>query len=287
LTSDASGRIAANKTVKRIEDGDNMEISIKLDRPLAVIDLETTGLRPDLDRIVEIAILKIHPNGEETQYVRRINPQIAIPPEASAVHGIRDADVKNEPTFKKIAPEVAHILQGCDLAGFNISNFDLRMLQREFERADTKFSADGRALVDAKQIFNAKEPRDLEAACRFYLNEKHVHAHTALEDVRMTWRVINAQLDRYEDLPREPAGLNSIFNRSVDSEGRFQWKEQKVAFAFGKHQGRLLEDVAKMDAEYLAWMVEKGEFRDDVKQIALNALRGKFPRKAIVMPAPS
>ncbi len=199
-----------------------MEISIKLDRPLAVIDLETTGLRPESDRIVELAILKIYPDGKEIQYAKRINPGIAIPPEASAVHGIRNEDVKNEPAFRVIAKQVARILDGCDLAGFNISGYDLRLLQREFERAGVEFSVEGRAVVDDKQIFDAREPRNLEAACRFYLAEEHENAHSALADARMTWRLINAQLSRYDDLPRAPSGLNSLFNRNVDSDGKFE-----------------------------------------------------------------
>jgi len=257
-----------------------MEISLKLQRPLAVLDLETTGLRPDQDRIVEIAILRVDPDGKETRYSKRINPQTPIPPEATAVHGIGDADIKHEPAFSQVAPEVAQLLKGCDLAGFNISSYDLRLLQREFERAGVEFSIVGRAIVDAKQIYHAREPRNLEAACLFYLDEKHENAHTALDDVLATWRVINAQLSRYEDLPHDPAGINNIFNRSIDSDGKFEWIHHKAAFTFGKHRGHLLEDVAKTDAEYLTWIVEKGEFRQEVKQIVQKALKGEFPQKS-------
>ncbi len=256
-----------------------METSLKLQRPLAVLDLETTGLRPDQDRIVEIAILRVDPDGKEIRYSQRINPQISIPPEATAVHGIGDADVRHEPAFGQVAPDVAQLLKGCDLAGFNVSSYDLRLLQREFERAGLEFSIVGRAIVDAKQIYHAREPRNLEAACLFYLDEKHENAHSALDDVLATWRVINAQVRRYADLPRDPAGINSIFNRSVDSEGKFEWIHHKAAFTFGKHRGHLLEDVAKTDAEYLTWIVEKGEFRQEVKQIAQKALKGEFPQK--------
>jgi DNA polymerase III subunit epsilon len=155
-----------------------MEISLQLSRPLAVLDLETTGLKPDADRIVEIAIVKIHPDGKTAEYVKRVNPQIPIPPEAAAIHGIRDEDVTNEPPFKEIAQEVAHFLFECDLGGFNLTGYDLRLLLREFERSGIKFSLDNRAIVDAKQIYHAREPRTLEAACRFYLNESHEHAHS-------------------------------------------------------------------------------------------------------------
>jgi DNA polymerase-3 subunit epsilon len=258
---------------------DTMEMSLKLHRPLAVLDLETTGLKTDLDRIVEIAIVKVDPDGKTTQYVRKINPQIPIPPEATAVHGIRDEHVKNEPAFKAVAQDIFNFLQGCDLAGFNLSSYDLRMLQREFERAGVKFSTDGRAIVDAKQIYHTKEPRDLEAASRYYLNEEHTSAHSALDDVLVTWRVINAQVRRYQDLPRDPAGINAMFNKSVDSEGKFEWNGQQAAFAFGKYRGRLLQQVAETDAEYLTWIADKGEFRQDVKEIARKALEGVFPKR--------
>jgi DNA polymerase-3 subunit epsilon len=256
-----------------------MEMSLRLNRPLAVLDLETTGLKTDLDRIVEIAIVKIDPGGTTTQYVRKVNPQIPIPPEATAVHGIRNEDVKNEPPFKTVAQEICNFLQGCDLAGFNLATYDLRMLQREFERAGVKFSTDGRAVVDAKQIYHSKEPRNLEAACRFYLNEEHAHAHSALDDVLATWRVINAQVSRYQDLPRDPAGINAMFNKSVDSEGKFEWNGTNAAFNFGKYRGRLLQRVAEDDAEYLSWIADKGEFSQAVKQIARKALEGVFPKR--------
>ena len=256
-----------------------METSIKLKRPLAIIELETTGLRPDVDRIVELAILKICPDGRRTQYVQRINPQVPIPPEATAVHGIKSEDVVQEPTFGDVALEVTELLEGCDLGGFNVSNYDLPMLQREFDRAKVEFSMKGRAIVDAKKIFHAKEPRDLEAACIFYLNEPHEEAHTALADARMTWRVINAQLSRYDDLPRDPAGIDVVFNKNVDSEGKFEWKDQNAAFTFGRYRGQFRRDVAKTDPEYLTWMAEKGDFRNDVREIVLDALHGKFPMK--------
>jgi DNA polymerase III subunit epsilon len=264
-----------------------MDISVKLSRPIAVLDLETTGLKPELDRIVEIAVLRVDPDGAASRYLKRINPQIPIPREATAVHGIHDEDVKNEPGFKTLAPEIARFLQGCDLAGFNVSGYDLRVLLREFERAGIPFSTQGRAIVDAKQIYHAKEPRTLEAACRFYLNEEHANAHSALDDVLATWKVINAQLRLYSDLPRDPAGISDIFNRYIDSEGKFEWNHHRAAFAFGKYRGRLLEEIAQADAEYLRWMADKGEFKQEVKEIARNALSGQFPQRGKAIAAAS
>jgi DNA polymerase-3 subunit epsilon len=256
-----------------------MEIALQLCRPMAVLDLETTGLRPDVDRIVEIAIVRVEPDGTTTECVKRINPQIPIPPEATAVHGIRNEDVKDKPAFKAVAQEIANFLQGCDLGGFNLSSYDLRMLLREFDRAGITFSMEDRSIVDAKQIYHSKEPRTLEAACRFYLNEPHEHAHSALDDAVATWRVINAQLRQYKDLPRDPADLHSMFNRYLDSEGKFEWNGQKAAFTFGKYRGRPLQEIAETDADYLTWIAGKGEFRPDAKQIARNALKGEFPKK--------
>jgi DNA polymerase-3 subunit epsilon len=181
-----------------------MEMSLTLHRPLAVLDLETTGLKPDQDRIVEIAIVKIDPDGHTTQYVRKINPQIPILPEATALHGIRNDDVKNEPAFKALAQEVSNFLRGCDLAGFNLSSYDLRLLQREFERAGVVFTSDDRAIVDAKQIYR-KEPRNLGFPAGS-ISTKNMRTHSALDDVLATWRN-QCQVSRYRDLPRDQTGI--------------------------------------------------------------------------------
>ena len=256
-----------------------MELTLRLSRPLAVLDLETTGLKTDVDRIVEIAIVKIDSDGKTSEYVKKVNPQMPIPTEATAVHGIRNEDVQDAPVFKTIAQEVDTFLHDCDLGGFNLSSYDLRLLLREFERAGIKFSLDGRAIIDAKQIYHAKEPRTLEAACRFYLNRDHAHAHSALDDAIATWQVINAQVSHYKDLPSDPASLDRMFNRYLDSDGKFEWNGEKAAFSFGKYRGRLLQDIAETDADYLMWIAGKGEFRQDAKQIARNALKGEFPKR--------
>jgi DNA polymerase-3 subunit epsilon len=256
-----------------------MELALQLRRPLAILDLEATGLKPEVDRIVEIAVVKIEPDGKTTEYVRRINPQIPIPPEATAVHGIHNEDLNDAPAFKSVAQEVAHFLQGCDLGGFNLSGYDLRLLLREFERAGIPFSLQDRVILDAKQIYHAREPRTLEAACRFYLNEGHENAHSALHDAIATWRVLNAQVCHYRDLPRDPAALANMFNRHIDSDGKFEWNGDKAAFAFGKYRGRSLQEIAETDAEYLTWIAGKGEFRKDAKEIARNALKGEYPQK--------
>ncbi len=244
-----------------------------------MLDLETTGTAPEVDRIVEIAILKLHPSGREAQYRRRVNPEMPIPPEATRVHGIGDREVRGLPTFRQLAPEIARRLQGCDLAGFNIGRFDLPFLQREFERAGVRFPMKGRRVIDAYRIFVIKEPRDLRAALRFYCARDHSRAHSALDDVRATWQVLQAQLRRYPDLPRSVAALEAWFNSHennyVDSGGRFEWRYQRPAFAFGKHRGRLLQQVAQEDPDYLHWLLTQG-LPKDTQRIVRKAM-ARFP----------
>jgi len=228
---------------------------------------------------VEIAVLKICPDGRSYSFVTRLNPQIPIPAAATKVHGIRDEDVRHEPTFRQIASKLAGFLDACDLAGFNILGYDARLLSCEFVRAGVHFSLQGRAIVDAKQIYHAREPRDLEAACRFYLNRDHAEAHAALGDVQATWQVLNAQLKAYPDLPRDPEGLDACFNRCVDSEGKFELRDGQAVFRFGKYRGQPLRQVAQEHPDYLEW-IAKGEFSTEIRQIAAEALKGTFPAKA-------
>lgn len=170
---------------------------LRLRRPLAVLDLETTGTNPSQDRIVEISILRLSLNGSEELLGRRVNPQVPIPAEATAVHGISDADVAGEPTFSELAVEIAAFLKDCDIAGFNVIRFDLPMLGAEFQRVGVDFSREGRSVVDAMTIFHQKEPRDLAGASMFYLGRDMVDAHSSESDARTTLDVLAAQLERY------------------------------------------------------------------------------------------
>ncbi len=263
-----------------------MPLILSLERPLAILDLETTGVAPDVDRIIEIAILKVMPDGSKTHYVQRFNPQILIPPESIEVHGITDEDVRDEPTFPDIAQKVANFLNDCDIAGFNVTGFDLRMLETEFLRAEVEFSIEGRSIIDAQRIFHIQEPRDLSAAVRFYLDADHEGAHSALEDARMTWQVLKAQLERYPDLPRDPSGLHEFCkppsDRYVDSERKFEWRHGQAAFAFGKYRGKLLEEVVQEDPAYLQWMCgDRANFPAETKRIVSEALEGTFPTREI------
>src|SRR5687767_8682661 len=176
---------------------------VRLRRPLVFLDLETTGTSPRTDRIVEIAALKLLPDGGRDLRWRRVHPERPIPPEATLVHGISDADVADQPPFRRYAKGLLDFLADCDFAGYNLDSFDLPMLQEEFKRAGLAFTWRDRAVVDALSIFRLREPHDLGAAVRFYCGDAHPRPHAAKEDVLATMEVLKAQLARYPDLPRE------------------------------------------------------------------------------------
>lgn len=246
---------------------------ITLERPLAVIDLESTGTDPQKDRIIEISILKIMPEGQPRHRTRRLNPGIPIPPAATAVHGISDTDVADEPQFAKLADGLLAFLDDCDFCGFNLKRFDLRMLYNEFARAGRTLSLESRALIDPMQIFHRYEPRDLAAAVRTYLGREHQSGHSAAADVRATAEVLNAMVHRYSDLPRTIAGLHQHFQDPdrMDSDGFFRRLEGEVRFVKGKHRGQPLRAVALSSPDYLEWMLGQ-DFFQDTKAIVMDAL---------------
>jgi DNA polymerase-3 subunit epsilon len=247
--------------------------NLSLERPLAILDLETTGTDPKVARIVEISVLKIFPDGRTDHRTRRINPGVAIPAEATAVHGITDADVANEPSFAQLAAGLLAFLDGCDLCGFNIKRFDLKLLAVEFNRVGLSFSIPGRAVIDPMEIFHVRERRDLAAAVRWYCRREHEGAHGAKADVMATMDILDAMLDRYHDLPRTIAELHESFRppNAVDLEGRFMRQADQVIFAFGKYRGRPLEEVAREFPDYLEWMLNE-DFLDDTKALVQQAL---------------
>lgn len=256
--------------------------NLMLTRALAVVDLETTGLSIDRDRIVEISVLVVAPDGTRTSKTKRVNPGMPIPPEATAVHGITDADVAGEPRFAQIAASFLEFLGDADIAGYNIREFDLPFLAREFERAGKAFSVEGRAVVDAMEIFKRKERRDLAAAYRFYCDKSREDLHSADADVQACAEILDAQLGRYADLPRDPAALDALFRRGapgLDTGGKFAWQGAEVVVNFGKMKGVPLRRIAAEDPSYLEWMIAK-DFAPDTKEIARRALRGEFPAKA-------
>jgi DNA polymerase-3 subunit epsilon len=255
--------------------------NLRLAKPLAVIDLETTGLNPQSDRIVEISVLLIGVDGSRVSKSRRVHPGVPIPPGATAVHGIRDEDVAGEPRFAQIARGFAEFLGGADIAGFNVRGYDLPLLRREFERAGVPFSLEGRAVVDAMEIFKVKEPRTLRAAYRFYCGKSREDLHSAGADVLACAEILDAQLLRYDDLPREPAALDALFRADrnwIDAEGKFAWRGDEVVVNFGRLRGTALRALAETDKGYLEWILA-ADFPADAKEIARNALAGRFPER--------
>lgn len=242
-------------------------MKLKLNRPLVFFDLETTGVNLTADRIVEISTVKLMPDGTIEERTRRINPEMHIPEEATAVHHIKDEDVRNEPTFKQVAKSLAKMLQGCDLAGFNSNRFDIPMLDQEFQRANVDFDFSKARFVDVQTIFHKREPRNLVAAYKFYCDKDLEGAHSANADTMATYEVLLAQLDRYEDLPADIDGLSnySSQNRNVDFVGRLIYDDKKREIInFGKYKGRVAEEVLAQDPGYYSWIMQ-GDFTKNTK----------------------
>jgi DNA polymerase-3 subunit epsilon len=256
--------------------------NLRLDRPLAFIDVETTGLSPYSDRIVELSILKIYPNGSKEYKSHRVNPGIPIPAETTAIHGITDADVAGEPLFRQYARNIRDFLEDCDIAGFNVIKFDLPFIEAELARANIEFSRRGRYLIDSQVIYHQRDPRDLQAAYKKYCGKEMDNAHSAEEDAKAAAEILDGQLETHRDLPKDAAGLSSLCYKveenTVDVEGKFIWAEGDVVCNFGKYKGRLLKEIAKAYPDYLEWM-SHGDFSAEVREIADKALKGEFPEK--------
>lgn len=250
-------------------------MTLILKRPLAIFDLETTGVNVATDRIVEICIIKSYPDGSEETKTLRINPEKPIPLESSLIHGIYDEDVANAPTFKMVAQEVADFIGDADLGGFNSNKFDIPLLMEEFCRANVAFDIECRFFVDVQNIFHQMEQRTLKAAYKFYCDKDLINAHSAEADVRATLEVLKAQVERYKGKEWEDkSGKVSIpvqndiealhvftnLNRNVDFAGRMVYnKEGQEVFSFGKHKGKTVEEVFKIEPSYYAWMM-RGDF---------------------------
>ncbi|MCA1756577.1 MAG: 3'-5' exonuclease [Bacteroidales bacterium] len=237
-------------------------MQLELKRPLAFFDLETTGVNIASDRIVEISILRVEPEGAETWFTKRVNPEMPIPKEVTAIHGISDEDVMDCPVFREIAKEVAGFIDGCDLAGYNAIKFDIPLLAEEFLRCDVDFDIRRRRYVDVQVIFHKKEQRTLSAAYIFYCNKKLTNAHSAEADTRATYEILKAQLDHYSDLSNdiEKLAAFSSQNRLVDLAGRIVLNNNGVeVFNFGKHKGKPVTTVLREEPSYYAWMMN-GDF---------------------------
>lgn len=253
---------------------------LKLTRPLAVFDLEATGIKPETDRIVEICIYKCLPDGTCIPKSRLINPTIPIPADAIKVHHITDEMVREAPTFKQVAKGMLEFLDGCDLCGYNLVKYDLRLLRMEFKRAGLVFNLDGRNIVDPMMIFHKYEKRDLTAAAKFYVNEDHADAHRAEPDVKVTVKILDEMVRRYsampnkeDNLPNTPEALQILLKPECaeDADGKFRRVEGVIQFTFGQYRGRPLEWVAKSDPDFIRWMLGK-DFSEDTKRVARDAL---------------
>lgn len=237
-------------------------MNLNLKRPIVFLDLETTGIDASKDRIVELSLVKVHPNGDEEIKTRRVNPGMPIPAEASAIHGIYDADVKDAPRFEQLAKSLASYIEGCDLAGYNSNKFDIPVLAEEFLRAGVDVDLKKRKFVDVQNIFHKKEQRTLVAAYRFYCDRELEGAHSAEADTLATYEVLKAQLDRYGDLENDIDFLSEYTtqNQCADYAGRILYDKDGVeVFGFGKHKGRRVADVFREEPSYYSWMMN-GDF---------------------------
>jgi len=269
-------------------------MQLNLKNPLVFFDLETTGINVVSDRIVEISILKVFPNGSEEQKTLLVNPECKIPKETTAIHGISDEDVKDKPNFKQLAKELASYIEGCDLAGYNSNRFDIPLLAEEFLRAEVDIDLKKRKFIDVQTIFHKMEQRTLKAAYKFYCDKKLENAHSAAADTKATYEVLKAQLDRYEDVEFEDQKGNiskpivneldklsafSAHTNNADFAGRIVYNaEGKECINFGKYKGKVVEDILAKDPGYYGWMMNS-EFPLYTKKVMTKIKLRAFQKK--------
>lgn len=268
-------------------------MKLNLKTPLAFFDLETTGINIAQDRIVEISILKIHPNGREEIKTELVNPDKPIPEETSLIHGIYDEDVKDAPFFKDLGKTIAKFLEGCDLAGFNILKFDVPMLVEEFLRAGINFDISKRKMIDAQKIFHLMEKRNLSAAYKFYCNQTLENAHSAEADTIATFEILKKQIERYDgqevlDMKGNKLGVikndmeavhNITLQKMVDLAGRMVFNDKGIeVFNFGKHKGKSVIEVLKREPMYYDW-IQKNDFPLDTKRKLTEIKLRQFNQK--------
>lgn len=255
--------------------------NLKLVRPLVVFDIESTGISPRKDRIIELAAIKLMPDGEEISKCWLMNPGVPIPPETTAIHGISDEIVKDCPTFADKAEEIFEFFRGCDLSGFNADRFDIPCLEEEFARVGMAFAPSARKHVDVQRIYHKKEPRDLSAAVRFYLGRNHDGAHGAEADTRATLEVLKAQTAKYSDLPATVDEMDEYLvphdPMNADRAGTLRWKDGELTINFGKKKGESLKKLLLNEPNYLKWIL-KGDFDTEVRMIIKDLLdNGRLP----------
>lgn len=249
-------------------------MELKLTRPICFFDLETTGIDVARDRIVEISIFKVYPNGNKESKTWLVNPTIPIPPQTTAVHGITDEKVANEPTFKELSGQVYAMIKDSDLAGYNSDRFDIPLLAEELLRAEVDFDMKNRVSVDVQTIFHKKEERTLSAAYKFYCNQSLENAHSAEADTNATYEILKAQLERYHDLENDIKSLSEFTTRkkAVDFAGFIALNDKgQEIFTFGKHKGALVEDVFEKEPGYFGW-IQNADFPLYTKKV-LTAIK--------------
>ncbi|MFH1381245.1 MAG: 3'-5' exonuclease [Candidatus Omnitrophota bacterium] len=258
-----------------------MKEKIKLSKSLVVLDLETTGTWVEKDKIVEIGMIKLLPDGSKESYVKRINPGIPIPPNVTRIINITDSDVKNEPSFKQLAGDILLFIGDSDIGGFNILRFDLPLLEREFIDAGFNFNWRGRNIYDAQKVYHIHEKRDLTAAYQLYCNKALTNAHSALGDAEATVEIFDAQIQKYGSSEKGIESLKDFdYERSsdyFDKERKFCWWNGELYPTFGKYgRKRHIKAISKSDSLYLKWMLTK-DFSEEIKAMIRGALDGKFP----------
>jgi DNA polymerase III subunit epsilon len=242
---------------------------LQLHKPLIIFDLETTGVIPSRDRIVELFMIKINPDGTRKELYQRFNPEMTIPAEVTAIHGITNEDVANEPVFKDKAHDIFNFIYQCDFAGFNSNKFDFPMLVEEFYRANVEFDITKCKFVDAQRIYHMMEPRTLSAAYQFYCNKPLDNAHSAKADTEATWEIIQAQIEKYQQIEPNVEYIHKLTGQGnlLDLAGRFIMNDKSQAiFNFGKHKGKTVENVFKTDPGYYDWMMQ-GDFSLQTKKV--------------------
>ena len=253
-------------------------MKLQLKNPIVFFDLETTGTNTVTDRIVEISYHKVSPNGREETKTIRINPEMPIPPQATAIHGISDADVANCPTFKVVAKEIIRDIEGCDLAGYNSNRFDIPLLAEELLRADVDIDLMKRKFVDVQVVFHKMEQRTLSAAYKFYCDKDLIDAHSAEADTIATYEVLQAQLDRYPELQNDVEFLSKFTTQTnnVDFAGRIIYNEKgEEVFNFGKYKNQKVVDVFKSDIGYYGWIMSS-DFSLHTKKVLTNIRLSTF-----------
>lgn len=249
-------------------------MKLKLNKPLIIFDLETTGINVSTDRIIDLFMVKIMPDGQEHHLHLMLNPGMPIPAQSSAIHGITDEMVEEAPSFKEKAGIIKDFIGDADFGGFNANRFDFPLLVEEFYRAGVDFKIQNRKFIDAQRIFHIMEPRNLSAAYKFYCNKTLENAHSAKADALATWEIIQQQLEKYPDLEPDMDHLHKVSGQDklVDLAGRFLLDDKnEPVFNFGKHRGKRVREILTIEPAYYDWMMS-GDFPENTKRV-LTELR--------------